>query len=181
MVYCSVFLDPQADPLFSGKTLFLYYLPRCRLLHAELPTIFQFDGAGFFLFSGSGVREFPALPFRAIHVSCLGMIAPDVWCLVDTNPENEALLTFLVQSMLSNPHRHTNRGYIGQRLREAVFTTSITSHVAIQHLRLLLRMYPVPLMVNFAYSHDMQVVRPSERQLHEWFGKFAPSARLAYK
>jgi hypothetical protein len=100
MVCLLLFCVPRPDPWLLGKTVFLYFLLRCRL-QAKLPTIVQLCPQKFILFSKFGVHEFPELPFASELASVLATIAPDLWCLSDSNSMNHAPSDFLRSSRLS--------------------------------------------------------------------------------
>ncbi|OJA15869.1 hypothetical protein AZE42_11012 [Rhizopogon vesiculosus] len=84
----------------SGKTVFLWFLLRCRL-QAKLPTILQVDVDTFSLFSEFGVHQFKGSPWDLEDAPRLSRIQPDIWCLVDANAANPTPAPFLQWSHLS--------------------------------------------------------------------------------
>jgi hypothetical protein len=99
-MFIIILLFPTIYPGSSGATIFLYFLLRCRL-QAQLPTILQLCSEGFFLFTEFGVHALPESPFDWTNAPDLHRIAPDLWCLVDSNPYNPIPSDFIRSSMLS--------------------------------------------------------------------------------
>ncbi|OAX43112.1 hypothetical protein K503DRAFT_862489 [Rhizopogon vinicolor AM-OR11-026] len=150
----------------NGKTLFLYFLLRCRL-HAKLPTILQLDSGGFLLFSEFGVHDFSASPFPPYDASTLAIIAPNIWCLVDSNEDNHTPSYFIQSSTLPIIHSASpcqSRVHWMNKINFPSWTY-----------------YLPPFTLQEAIvACSLQNKRPSEHQLQHWFERYVPSARLAY-
>ncbi|OJA08888.1 hypothetical protein AZE42_12719 [Rhizopogon vesiculosus] len=150
----------------NGKTLFLYFLLRCRL-HAKLPTILQLDSHGFLLFSEFGVYDFSASPFPPCLASALSIIAPNIWCLVDSNEDNHTPLYFIKSSALSIIQAAS------PRQSGVAWLKKINLHRQTYYL-------PPFTLQEAIVARSFQNMRPSEQQLQHWFERYVPSARLAY-
>jgi hypothetical protein len=162
--------------------VFLYFLLRCRL-QAKLPTILQWDSDKFFIFSEFGVHVFPESPIPNEYAPNMVDIAPDMWCLVDSNNSNHTPSNFLQFSTLSivqasSPRRSridwAKKSNINvHRLFMPPFTLkeAIIAYV-LQFLRI---------FQGSCIFRPLQITDPSEDQLQGWFNRYIPSARLAYQ